>query len=182
MGLGQTLLTILALMLMGRLIITVNRTTLETGSLKDIAEYRITATSLGTSLLESANDLAFDEATVDTFLTESQTGSLTADASLGAESGETNYTLFDDIDDYDGYIRIDTIPNSAIFKTTAHIQYVTTTPPSTITITTTPTFNKLITIYVTSDFMVDYSILDSAGVPKPDTLKFQSIFSYWYFR
>ncbi|MFA6456292.1 MAG: hypothetical protein WCW40_05665 [Bacteroidota bacterium] len=172
----------MALMLMGRLILTVNRTTLETGSTKDVAEYRITATSLGVSLLESAHDLAFDEATVDTFLTSSQISSLTAAASFGAETGESNYALFDDIDDYHGYIRIDTIPNSAIFMSTARVEYLSVTPPSTVTTTTTRSFNKLITVYVTSPYMVDYSTVDSTETPVQDTLKFQSVFSYWYFR
>ncbi len=180
MGLGQTLLTIMALMLMGRLILTVNRTTLETGSSKDVSEYRITATSLGTSILEFANDLSFDEATVDTFLTSSEVSSLTAAASFGAETGETVYTLFDDIDDYHGYVRIDTIPNSAIFYTTATVEYLSVTPPSTVVTTTSKTFNKLITVYVTSPSMVDYAY-DPVN-PRPDTIKFQSVFSYWYFR
>jgi len=175
MGLGQTLLTIMALMLLGRLILTVNRTVLETGSTKDVAEYRITATSLGTSLMESAHDLAFDEATVDTFLTSSQTASLTAASSFGMDAGDTG---FDDIDDVHNYIRIDTIPNSAIFFTTAKVQFISVTPPATFTITTTPTFNKLITVYVTSPYMMNYSL----DVPTQDTLIFQSIFSYWYFR
>ncbi|MFA5833440.1 MAG: hypothetical protein WDA22_08185 [Bacteroidota bacterium] len=180
MGLGQTLLTIMALMLMGRLILTVNRTTLETGSTKDIAEYRITATSLGTSLLEYANDLAFDEATADTFLTSTQSSSLTTPASFGPDAGESGYTLFDDIDDYHGYVRIDSIPNSAIFYTTARVEYLSVTPPSTVTTTTSKTWNKMITIYVTSPYMVDYSV-DPTN-PRPDTLTFQSVFSYWYFR
>ncbi|MFA6469216.1 MAG: hypothetical protein WCW35_09970 [Bacteroidota bacterium] len=182
MGLGQTLLTIMALMLMGRLILTVNRTTLETGSTKDVAEYRITATSLGVSLLESAHDLAFDEATVDTFLTYSQSSALTAAASFGKDLGETDMSTFDDIDDVHGYIRIDTIPNSAIFMSTATVQYLSVTPPTTITTTTTRTFNKLITVYVTSPYMVDYATVDSTETPVQDTLKFQSVFSYWYFR
>ncbi|NUN68728.1 MAG: hypothetical protein HUU02_03355 [Bacteroidetes bacterium] len=178
MGLGQTLLTIMALMLMGRLILTVNRTVLEVGSTKDVAEYRITATSLGTSMLEYAHDLAFDEATVDTFLTSTQVSSLTASASFGAETGETNYLLFDDVDDYHNYVKIDTIPNSAIFYTTARIDYLTVTPPTSFTTTTSKSFNKMITVYVTSPYMMDYSL----DVPVQDTLKFRSIFSYWYFR
>jgi hypothetical protein len=178
MGLGQTLLTIMALMLMGRLILTVNRTVLETGSTKDVAEYRITATSLGTSLLEYTHDLAFDEATVDTFLTSSQSSSLTAAASFGAETGETSYTLFDDLDDYHNYTKIDTIPNSAIFYTSVEVQYLSVTPPSTIATTTTKSFSKIITVKVTSPYMMDYSL----NTPLQDTLKFQSIFSYWYFR
>lgn len=178
MGLGQTLLTIMALMLMGRLILTINRTILDTGSTKDIAEYRITATSLGTSLLENATYLAFDEATVDTFLTSTQVSSLTPAASFGADAGESSYTQFDDIDDYHNYVKIDTIPNSAIFYTKANVSYLSVTPPSTMATSTTKSFNKLITVYVTSPYMVNYNL----DVPTQDTLVFQSIFSYWYFR
>lgn len=179
MGLGQTLLTIMALMLMGLLILNVNRTTLEVGSSKDVSEYRITATSLGTSLLEYANALAFDEATVDTFLLSTESSSLTAAASFGPETGETDSTLYDDIDDYHNYSRTETIENSATFTVRARIDYlnISTTAMST---TTTKTFNKLITIYVTSPFMVDYQV--DPENPRPDTLKFQSVFSYWYFR
>lgn len=186
MGLGQTLLTILALMLMSRLILTVNRTMLEVDSSKDVSEYRITATSLGTSVLEYASDLSFDEATVDTTLTSSQISSLTVPGSFGPDPGETNSSLYDDIDDYQGYTRIDTIPNSAIFFTTIRVHYLNVVPPSTITVTTAKTFNKRLTVFVTSSSMVDYTMIDSVvgGQPKfrQDTLKFQSVFSYWYFR
>lgn len=177
MGLGQTLLTIMALMLMGRLILSTNTTTLDAGFTKDMAEYRITATSLGTSLLEYANGLAFDEATVDTFLLASQISSLTASTSFGPETGESGPTTFDDIDDYHNFVRIDTITNSGIFKTTAKVQYIDISG-NVISTTTSKKFNKQITVYVTSDYLVDYSV----SPPKPDTLKFQSIFSYWYFR
>ncbi len=177
MGLGQTLLTIMALMLMGRTILNVNTTTLDAGFTKDMAEYNITATSLGTSLLEYAHGIAFDEATVDTFLTSSQSGSLTEAASLRAESGETSSTLFDDIDDYNNYEKIDTVTYSAIFKTRGKVEYLSVVG-STLTTTTTRTWNKLLTVYITSDYIVDYSV----EPPRPDTLKFQSVFSYWYFR
>jgi len=44
--------------------------------------------------------------------------------------------------------------------------------------TTTKTFNKLVTVYVTSDYLVDYSVTPT----RPDTLRFKQIFSYWNFR
>lgn len=177
MGLGQTLLTIMALILMGRLILTVNTNMLDSGYTKDMAEYRITATSLGTSMLEFANSLSFDEATVDTFLTNSQTASLTAAASFGPDAGESDYLTFDDIDDYHNFQRIDSLENSAIFKTTGKVEYLSLSG-STLTTSTTKSFNKMITVLVTSDYLVDYSTTP----PKADTLKFQSVFSYWYFR
>jgi hypothetical protein len=177
MGLGQTLLTIMALMLMGRIILSTNTATLNSGFTKDIAEYRITATSLGTSTLENANALAFDEASVDTFLTQSRINELTASNSLGPDAGETDPTLFDDIDDYNNYVKIDTVTNSAIFNTMVSVSYITVSS-GTISTTTSKTFNKMITVKVTSDYLLDYS----SDPPKRDTLQFRSIFSYWYFR
>lgn len=177
MGLGQTLLTIMALMLMGRLILSVNTTTLDAGFTKDMAEYRITATSLGTSLLEYANGLAFDEATVDTFLLPTQISSLTSAANFGPDAGETGITTFDDIDDYHNFVRIDTIPNSGIFKSWGEVNYLDISG-NTLSVTTSKRFTKQITVYVTSDFLIDYSV----DPPQADTLKFKTLFSYWYFR
>ena len=167
----------MALMMMGRLILNVNTVTLDVGFTKDMSEYRITATSLGTSLLEHANSLSFDEATVDTFLLATEISSLTAAADFGTDVDETTAALFDDIDDFHDYERIDTLENSAIFKTRGYIQFLNISG-NTISTTTSKTFNKLVTVYVTSDYLVDYSV----NPPRPDTLVFKSVFSYWYFR
>ena len=179
MGLGQTMLTIMALILMGRVILMMNTSTLDAGYTKDMAEYRITASSLGTSTLEYANALAFDKATADTFVTPARINELTSGLSLGVETGEdpTNPLTFDDIDDYNGYSKIESVTNSAIFKTRCKVTYMALSG-STLSETTNKTFIKKITVYVTSDYLVDYSI----NPPRPDTLVFHSIFSYWYFR
>lgn len=175
MGLGQTLLTILALILMGRVIITINSTTLDVGFTKDMAEYRITATSLGTSMLEQSAALAFDETTVDS--TASTTASLTSAASFGTDATESSVDLYDDIDDYDNYVKIDSLTNSAIFKTRVGVSYVDIVGSSVVS-TATKTFSKEVQVEITSDYLVDYSLTPS----RPDTLRFKQIFSYWYFR
>jgi hypothetical protein len=177
MGTGQTLLTIMAMMLMGRLIIGTNASVVNTGSIKDMAEYRITATSLGTSAIEAASALAFDQASVDTFITADRINELTPSGQLGPDPGETTQAMFNDVDDYNHFSRIDTIPNSAIFKTAVSVSYVN-VGANQVSVTTGKTFNKLITVYVTSDFLVDYTTTP----PKPDTLTFRTVFSYWYFR
>ena len=177
MGLGQTLLTIMSLILMGRLVLNINGTTLDAGFAKDMAEYRITATSLGTSLLESANGLKFDEATVDTFLLATEIGMLTDTSHFGKDFGESGIASFDDVDDFHNYDTTEAIPNSATFKIHAKVEYIDVFGNS-LTVTSAKRFNKLITVYVTSDYLVNYSF----DPPKPDTLIFKSIFSYWYFR
>lgn len=175
MGLGQTMLTIMALMLMGRVILSVNSTTLDVGFTKDMAEYRITATSLGTSMLEQVSATAFDEKTIDSTLYAAT--NLTAAVSFGPDAGESSVNDYDDIDDFNTYTKIDTLTNSAIFKTRVSISYVTISG-SNVVATTTKGFNKEISIAITSDYLVDYTV----SPPRPDTLRFKQIFSYWNFR
>jgi len=175
MGLGQTMLTIMALVLMGRLVLSFNTTILETGFTKDMAEYRITATSLGTSMLEQSSGLAFDERTVDS--TAGTTAALTSKASFGPDATESNVDRYDDIDDYHNYSKIDSLTNSAIFKTRVTVNYVDISGSDVVT-TASKTFSKEVIVDVTSDFLVDYSVSPA----RPDTLRFKQIFSYWYFR
>jgi hypothetical protein len=177
MGSGQTFLTLMALMLMGRLIIGTNSSLLNTGSGKDMAEYTITATSLGVSVIERAKALAFDAASVDTFITAARINELTPSNQLGPEIGETASAMFNDIDDFNNYARIDTIPNSAIFKTAVKVSYID-VASNEMTPTSSKTFKKMITVYVTSDYLVNYTM----NPPTKDTLTFRTVFSYWYFR
>lgn len=169
------MLTIMALILMGRMILSVNTTTLDVGFTKDMSEYRITATSLGTSMLEKASNLAFDEKSVDAEI--SATSGLTAAASLGKETGETTESKFDDIDDYNNYVSIDTLSTSATYKSRVTLVYVLISS-NVISVSASQTYSKRMTVDVTSDYLVDYSV----NPPRPDTLRFQQIFSYWYFR
>lgn len=174
MGLGQTLLTIMALMLMGRLILSVNTTTLDVGYSKDLAEYRIVATSLGTSMIEQSNALAFDEMTVDTNVTSAT--QLTPYASFGPDAGET-FETFDDIDDFNGFVKHDTL-QGVTYQSKVKVEYLAVTPPSTMTVTTSKTYSKRITVDVTSPYLLDYT----KSPPVQDTIRFQTIYSYWYFR
>lgn len=160
---------------MGRLIITINTTVLDVGFTKDMAEYRITATSLGTSMLEQSSALAFDEATVDSGTTS--TASLTAKSSFGPEASETDETLFDDIDDYHNFSKIDSLEHSAIFKTKVTVSYIT-IAGSNVVPTSSKTFSKEVTVDITSDYLVNFTVTPE----QPETLRFKQIFSYWYFR
>lgn len=175
MGLGQTLLTILALVLMGRMVITINTTMLDAGFTKDMAEYRITATSLGTSMLEQTSAMAFDEASVDSGA--SSTSVLTAAASFGPDATESSEDLYDDIDDYHNYVKVDSLEYSAIFKTRVTVSYITISGSNVVT-TSSKSFSKQVTVDITSDYLVNYSVTPAV----PETLRFKQIFSYWYFR
>ena len=165
MGLGQMLLTIVSTMLLGRVILTINQSTLLAGQTKDMAEYRITATSLGTSMLEQTNGLSFDQIT--TTMDVLNTSSLTAPSGLGPDGSETLAT-YNDIDDYNNYMKIDSINGSSVFKTRVKVDYVQVTGGTVVT-SATQTWSKRVKVYVSSPFL-------------EDTLVFQSIYSYWFFR
>ncbi len=163
MGTGQTLLTIMAMLMLSRLILSVNTNTAQNGASIEMAAYRITASSLGFSIIEEASGLAFDQASVASNITATSQLSTT----LGPETGEV-YPNFNDFDDFNGLVKIDTVANSAVFKTTVVVQYVTVSGSS-IVVSSTPTYSKQITVKVSS-------------VSMSDTLIFQDVMSYWYFR
>jgi hypothetical protein len=165
MGTGQTLLTIMAMMMLSRMVLSVNNENAQSGGSIEMAAYRITATSLGTSVIEEATGLAFDEKSDTVGI--STPSSFTAATALGPESGEV-YPHFDDFDDFNGLHRIDSLSGSAIFVTDVTVQYVNINN-NVITVANTQTYNKQITVKVSSKWMTD-------------TLKFYNIMSYWFFR
>jgi len=195
MGLGQTLLTIMALMLMGRLILSTNTLTLDTGMMKDLAEYRIAATSFGVSRLEKIESKRFDESSTDTIEVYT-TAELTPYGSFGPgnESGESaDESTFDDVDDFHSVVHIDTI-NGIPYQDSVVVEYDTlfysAGPPEIMRIdrTTNRSFNKRIAVFVTGPYLIDYTtLIDADGDgeeddPKPDTLRFERIVGYWYMR
>jgi hypothetical protein len=169
MGLGQSLLSVLALALLGTIVLGVNRNTADNGTVIERTEYEIMATSLGTSVIERATGLAFDENTINSDVSSAM--SCTPPASLGPEIDEVDST-YDDFDDFNGYNNVvagDSLKfKSADYHILGTVQYVQLSGDS-LVVAAGQTYNKLLTIKVWSSYM-------------PDTLKFQTVYSYWYFR
>lgn len=167
MGLGQTLLSVLALGLLGTILLIMNTNTLDSGSAVETTEYLIMANSLGISELEQASGKAFDEKTI-----ASDISAVTALSSvLGAETGET-LADFDDFDDYNGHSRW--INGDSVFFRSANflirdsVDYVTISGNA-VTKSLARTYHKRLRVWVSSPFM-------------NDTLSFTTVYSYWYFR
>lgn len=183
MNTGQMLITIAALVLLGMVIMRVNTGFLNTGTTIMETKFNIMAISLGTSLIEEANTKAFDEATDANPI--STTTPLTNYNALGPESGEI-YPNYDDFDDYNNYTRlisarpispipsgvetvvVDSTFRSADYRLECQVDYVTISG-SQIASTTSKTWNKRLRVTITSPSM-------------RDTVRLQTIFSYWYFR
>jgi hypothetical protein len=172
MGLGQTLLSVLAMVMLGTVMLTVNTNTQDSNSAVQMSQYRIMAASLATSTIERATGLAFDQNTVSSDI--SSTSSLTAVNALGVETGECDSVenTFNDFDDYAHFHKIvkgDTFFfRSADFYVWSWVDYVQIVGDS-VAHWTSPTYNKRIMVYVSSPYM-------------NDTLKYSTVYSYWYFR
>lgn len=157
-------MTVGAMLLLSILILRVNNTFLTTSTAFMDTKFDILATSIATSEMEEISKLAFDQYTASNPATS--ISQLTAPGNLGPESGEIPST-FNDIDDFNGFTKIDSTMPSAIFKIRCTVNYVASTTPNVIS--TLATWNKKITIYVSS-------------ISMPDTLRLSTIYSYWYFR
>ncbi|HTY01037.1 MAG TPA: hypothetical protein VMG09_13505 [Bacteroidota bacterium] len=174
MGTGQTLLTILALALLGSLFLTNNRNTLDQRQAIESAEWEIVASSLATSIVEKATSLSFDQHTItgDVYTPNDLSTTLGPDGTEGTTPGSD--AKFNDIDDYNGFQKTvsgDTLAlPTANFLIKVKVQYVNLNlGTSTIDTSSVKTYHKRLTVWVTSPSM-------------NDTVSYQTVYSYWYFR
>jgi hypothetical protein len=176
MNTGQTILTILAITILGVNVISVNRTFIQHGAVLQQTEIGLFGVSLATSLLEEARGKAFDKYSLigfPQFLSQ-----LTPYDSLGPEVGE----LREDYNDFDDYnwmklgphrdsviVRADTIriPDVDTFLRWSKVCYVDTSDPNMYRASR--TWMKKLTVYV-------------KGNNSQDTLQLSYLFSNWSFR
>jgi len=170
MNTGQTLLTIGALILLGSVVISANRSSIQHGVVLQQTEIGVYAVSLAMGRIEEATGRAFDEVTApdDSGNTDAATSvsDFTGPLALGPESGEA-YPDFDDIDDFNNYSTIVYIPGVDTMKIHSVVGYVNTSNPDVFV--STKTWHKKLIVFVT-------------GSVTRDTVKISSIFSYWWFR
>lgn len=169
MGLGQTMMTVLAMGMLATVMLTVNTNTGDNNQAIQMSEYRIMAASLATTTIERATSLPFDQNTV----VSNVTSTTSLSATLGPETGEIDSleNTFNDFDDYNKFhkwVKGDTVFfRSADFRVWSDVDYVMIQGDSVIW-TVAPTYTKRITVYVTSPYM-------------NDTLRYSTLYSYWFF-
>lgn len=147
----ERLLIIGGLILLSIIVLSFNTNSLEQTSNNLNNEAMITGISLGQSLLEEISSRAFDENTVNTNV--SSPNDLTVPPNLGKESGEIISTQFDDIDDFDGFARNDSLPRLGVFNLRSEVYYVNANTPNTKS--NVRTFNKRIDIKIANIYMAD---------------------------
>ncbi|MBM4175511.1 MAG: hypothetical protein FJ213_04970 [Ignavibacteria bacterium] len=161
MNTGQTLMVIVGILLLTVFILTVYRASTARITISLVNEATISATGIAQSIIDEIQMKAFDENTTTSGV--SSTNSLTAVGSLGPETGETQSTLFDDIDDYNNFTRSDSLSRMGTFNTKVQVYYVQKMTPETKSLS--KTFTKRIDVFV-----FNFSLTD--------TLKLYHIVSY----
>ena len=198
MGTGQMILSILAVVLLGTTILTVNNNSLNQGTILRQTESGIYAVSLANSYIQKALSLDFDEKTVKrpSALATNTPPSwyCTRYDSLGIETtanhqnkvGPQEYankdSSFDDFDDYNGFSIDTSITNVDRFHVSANVYYV--TQPNagqpTPTRTNTQTWLKRLDLCVNSSISRKvFEDISAANKQGTDTIKISYIKSFY---
>ena len=164
MNTGQTLLSVAAFLLLGVIILRINGNIAATDNVVLNTKFNVLGVSLASSLVEEASNKAFDQASNGNAI--SNLTQLTAPGLLGPENNET-LSSFNDCDDFNNYDTTITDLPSAHFHLHCTVSYVDPSNPN-VSVNY-ATWNKKITVCVTSSI-------------SSDTIKVESIFSYFYFR
>ena len=158
---NQMMLSIAAMIFLSMLILNVHSSTTDKLIILYSNEAVIEATGIVQAVFEEIQTKAFDENTVSDAAKERNL--LTPVLSLGADSSETVYTEFDDIDDYNGLSITDTANVMGEFDLAVLVYYVDETSP--YDSSGTRTYIK----------RVDVTI---SNVSLPTTLSFKKLISY----
>lgn len=161
MNTGQMMITLAAMVLLSLVILRVTTNFLTTDDVLMESKFGVLGISLATSIMEEATGKSFDE--------ESDSGtviSLSDLSSIGPDAGEV-YPNFDDFDDYDGLVKIDSSMPSAIFQIECKVNFV--NPNNLDGYSASKTWHKKLKVLVTTK-------------SSPDTIEMQTIYSYFFFR
>jgi len=187
MNTGQMMLVGMALVLLGTTVLSVNRNSLNNGTILRQTELGIYAVSLATSYIQRATELDWDEKTVGGLVfinipmpqpPNIPAADATAPGSLGRDGsnekqGQDN--TYDDFDDYNGFVEDTLISNVDNFHVTAQVYYVNQTPPYTKT-TANATWQKQMDIQVCNSINRKVFSGESAGT---DTIKLSYIYAFY---
>ena len=155
------MITLAAMVLLSLVILRVTTNFLTTDDVLMESKFGVLGISLATSIMEEATGKSFDE--------KSDSGtvlSLSDLSSIGPDAGEV-YPNFDDFDDYDGLVKIDSSMPSAIFQIECKVNFV--NPNNLDGYSASKTWHKKLKVLVTTK-------------SSPDTIEMQTIYSYFFFR
>ena len=123
MGRAELLLVLGALAIFGRFSLIVNNALLDNSTRVLQSEFEITGISILQETINEVGLKAFDEASVGATPASVPDG-FTAAASLGPEGGETDSSMYDDVDDYNGLTITGTTIAGMTYTITVEVGYV----------------------------------------------------------
>jgi hypothetical protein len=173
------MLTVLAMILLGITVLTVNNSSLQNGSILTQTQIGIYGISLATSIIEEAAGMAFDQNTDNAAVTSTSALSTT----LGPESGETtsppSALKFNDFDDYNNLPLGTNVAGVDSFMTKVKVYYINDANPEVKVLS--PTWFKRMDVTVNGTGVADTGRA-KRGLATGDTIKISYIFSYFQFR
>ncbi|MCP5061427.1 MAG: hypothetical protein GY936_03065 [Ignavibacteriae bacterium] len=165
MNTGQMMIGIAAFALVTMTILNFNRGSINTQDVLIYNKAFIVATTIAKSTLDEISKMEFDEEIVEgnSIVTANDFSAV-----LGAESSEV-YPNFDDVDDYNNFTKIESVPSIGSFNVSVEVTYMT----DDLVTTTAKTYNKNVTVKITSKIMAN------VFTDKVDTVIISSLFSQW---
>ncbi len=149
MNTGQIILTVGAMMLFSFIVISFGDLQSNFTTISLMNESIVTGSGICQSIVDEINAKSFDETTVGGAITVKE--GLTVSASLGPDGGETNYLLYDDVDDFDNHARTVSSERLGDFVATVTVSYVNFDTPDTESMTR--SFYKKVSVEVTTDLL-----------------------------
>ena len=155
-------LTIGALVMLGLFMLSANGLISDNLQAAETNEYYLTALSLAQSVIDEAKTKSFDQVTVSTV--PSSPSVLTSPLALGTDGGEAiaapdtaiggtylSISRFNDVDDYNGYVRRSSTARATEYVVTATVTYADPLAPDSAL--GAPSFCKRLTVTVTSAYL-----------------------------
>lgn len=173
MNTGQTILAILAFVLLMTILVSFYGILGENHEDVSASTTRMIATTIASSYIEFAQSLAFDQVTLDSDTARNNVGLLTDPNTLGMDTVTTSINGFDDFDDFNGFTEEKTVgADSSHYRASFRVYYVdyqNLETPSAVR-----TFMKRMDIKV---WRTDHIRPDEP----PDTTRFFTTASYYHF-
>jgi hypothetical protein len=178
MSTGQSLMTMLAMMLLSVMVLNFVRTSEAVSNSLDYDRFRLESQSVMTSHIEQLSQFYFDEASTDT-TNRKALADMTSPLSLGFE-GNDNLDP-DDIDDLNGIAVSDTGISGVIYNVNYSVDYVTMTN-NRIAHSSSRQFHKRIQLAVSDSYTppLIYHYNDEDEKVR-DTLRIAVVISYWFY-
>ena len=150
MGRAELLLVLGALAIFGRFSLIVNNALLDNSTRVLQSEFEITGISILQETISEVGLKAFDEASVGS-IPAAIPSDFTAASSLGPETGETDSSMYNDIDDYNGLSTTGITLAGMTYTITREVGYVSIS--DLVTLSSTRSTMKRMNLTLTSDYL-----------------------------